>query len=64
MAGKSLTVKQIKIRYALYLYACGHLSFGAAAEQVGVSRPELSRHAYARGLEPSFSPATLAEELG
>jgi hypothetical protein len=29
-----------------------------------VSRSELARHAYARGMEPPFSSETLAEELG
>jgi predicted HTH domain antitoxin len=57
-------LREIKIDRVLDLYARGALSFGAAAEQAGVSRSELSRHAYARGLEPSFSAATLAEELG
>jgi predicted HTH domain antitoxin len=57
-------LREVKIDRALDLYARGGLSFGAAAEQAGVSRSELARHAHARGLEPSFSTTTLAEELG
>ncbi len=56
MAVKSL------IDRILDLYTKGELSFGAAVEQAGVPRSELSRYAYARGLEPPFSDATLAEE--
>jgi predicted HTH domain antitoxin len=61
MAGKSLI---LKLDRALDLYVHGGLSFGAAAERAGVSPSELARHAHARGLEPPFSAATLAEELG
>jgi predicted HTH domain antitoxin len=57
-------LREVKIDRALDLYARGGLSFGAAAERAGVSRSELARHAHSRGLEPSFSAATLAEELG
>lgn len=57
-------LREVKIDRALDLYVRGSLSFGAAAEKAGISRSELSRHAYARGLEPPFSTATLAEELG
>jgi hypothetical protein len=57
-------LREIKIDRALDLHACGGMSFGAAAERAGVSRSELARHAYVRGLEPPFSTATLAEELG
>ncbi len=38
-------------------------TFGAAAQQAGISQPVLARHAYARGMEPPFSDETLAEEL-
>ena len=34
-----------------------------AAKQAGVSQTELSRHAYARDMEPRFSDETLAEEI-
>src|SRR4051794_3218903 len=57
-------LREVKIARALDASARGGLSFAAAAERAGISHPELSRHAYARGLEPSFSAATLAEELG
>jgi predicted HTH domain antitoxin len=57
-------LREMKIDRALDLYSRGGLSFGAAAERAGVSRSDLSRHAYARGMEPPFSPETLAEELG
>ena len=53
-----------KIEQALNRYARGGMSFGAAAAEAGVSRSELARHAYARGMEPPFSAQTLAEELG
>jgi hypothetical protein len=57
-------LREVKIDRALNLYVRGRLSFAAAAEQAGISQPELSRHAYAHGLEPFFSAATLSEELG
>jgi predicted HTH domain antitoxin len=57
-------LQEIKIDRALDLYVHGDLSFGAAAERAGVSQSELARRAYSRGLEPSFSAMTLAEELG
>jgi len=56
-------LRGLKIERALERYARGAISFGAAARQAGVSRSELARHAYARGMEPPFSAETLAEEL-
>lgn len=56
-------LRQLKIERALERYVHGGVSFGAAAHQAGVSQSELARHAYARGIEPPFSTATLAEEL-
>ncbi len=57
-------LRVLKVERALEEYARGGISFGAAARMAGVSRSELARHAYARGMEPTFSPETLAEELG
>lgn len=57
-------LRQFKIDKALERYSRGGISFGAAARQAGVSRSELARQAHARGMEPPFSAATLAEELG
>ena len=57
-------LRELKIERALERYAEGGISFGAAAQQAGISRPELARRAYARGMEPPFSAETLAEELG
>jgi hypothetical protein len=57
-------LRELKIDRALDLYSRGGLSFGAAAERAGVSRSDLARSAYARGMEPAGSPETLAEELG
>ena len=56
-------LQALKIERALEQYACGGISFGAAAHQAGISQSELARHAYARGMEPPFSAETLAEEL-
>ena len=56
-------LREFKIEQALDRYTRGGISFGAAAHQAGVSQSELARHAYARGMEPPFSPETLAEEL-
>lgn len=56
-------LREVKIDRALDLYARGGMSFGAAAERAGVPQPELARHAYARGMEPSFSSETLSEDL-
>lgn len=55
-------LREVKVERALELYARGGMSFGAAAQQAGVSETELSRFAYARGMEPPFSAQTLAEE--
>lgn len=57
-------LREIKIDRALALYSRGGISFAAAAERAGLSQSDLARHAYSRGLEPSFSEKTLAEELG
>lgn len=57
-------LREVKVERALDLYARGGLSFGAAAQQAGVSQGDLARYAYARGMEPPFSSQTLAEELG
>ena len=56
-------LREFKIDQALARYARGGISFGAAARQASVSRSELARHAYSRGMEPPYSPATVAEEL-
>ena len=60
---KQKTVNKFTNHFALDQYARGGISFGAAAEQAGVSQSELARHAYARGMEPPFSAETLAEDL-
>lgn len=57
-------LRELKIERALERYVDGGISFAAAAQQAGVSRSELARRAYARGMELSFSAETLAEELG
>jgi predicted HTH domain antitoxin len=57
-------LRQLKIERALARYAQGKISFGAAADLAGISQSELSRQAYARGMEPPFSAATVREELG
>jgi len=56
-------LQALKVERTLEQYARGGISFGAAAHQAGVSQSELSRHAYARGMEPPFSAETLTEEL-
>jgi predicted HTH domain antitoxin len=55
---------ELKIERALERYARGGITFGAAAHQAGVSRSEMAREAYARGMEAPFSPETLKETLG
>ena len=57
-------LREVNVERALERYARGDMSFGAAAQQAGVSQTDLSRFAYARGLEPPFSAQTLTEELG
>jgi predicted HTH domain antitoxin len=56
-------LREFKIEQALDRYGRGGISFGAAARQAGVSRSDLARQAYARGMGPPFSSETLAEEL-
>jgi len=53
----------LKIERALAQYARGGISFGAAAQQAGISQSELARHAYSLDMEPPFSDESLAEEL-
>ena len=57
-------LREVKVERALDRYARGGMSFGAAAQQAGVSQAELARFAYARGMEPPTSEEALAEELG
>jgi len=56
-------LRELKIERALEQYSQGRISFGATAQQAGVTQSELARHAYARGMEPLFIDETLAEEL-
>jgi hypothetical protein len=57
-------LREVRVERALERYARGGMSFGAAAQQAGVTQSELSRCAYARGMEPPFSAETVTEELG
>lgn len=57
-------LREFKVERALERYARGEMSFGAAAQQAGVSQGDLARYACALGMEPPFSTQTLAEELG
>jgi len=56
-------LREMRIDRVLERYARGEMSFGAAAHEVGVAQSELARQAYARGMEPPFSPETLVEDL-
>lgn len=56
-------LRDLRIEHALDRYREGGVSFAAAAEQAGVSQPELARQAYVRGMEPPYSATSLAEEL-
>ena len=56
-------LREMRIDRVLERYARGGMSFGAAAHEAGISQSELARQAYARGMEPPFSPETLAEDL-
>ena len=58
-----LGLRAWKIEQALQAYARGGLTLGAAAHLAGLAESEMARQAYAYGLEPRFSPETLAEEL-
>jgi hypothetical protein len=56
-------LREVRIDRVLERYARGGMSFGAAAHEAGIAQSELARQAYARGMEPPFSPETLAEDL-
>ncbi len=56
-------LRQWRIEKALERYAAREISFGAAAEQAGISQGELACQAYASGMVPPFSVETLAEEV-
>jgi predicted HTH domain antitoxin len=58
-----LGLRTRKIEQALAKYVRGEMTLGAAAHLAGVLESEMTRHAYARGLEPRFTEETLAEEL-
>ncbi len=57
-------LREVRVERALERYVRGGMSFGAAAQQAGLAQSELSRCAYARGIEPPFDAEMLAEELG
>ena len=58
-------LREFRVERALEHYAHGGMSFGAAAQQAGVSPADLARASpIARGMEPPTSEETLAEELG
>jgi len=57
-------LREFRVERALEHYAHGGMSFGAAAQQAGVSQTQLACYAYARGMEPPTSEETLDEELG
>lgn len=57
-------IRSLKIKRALNSYCEGKISFGRAAELVGISEDELARQAFSLGIEPSISEKTLKEELG
>ena len=56
-------LKEFRIEQVLAQYSQGGISFGAAAQQAGLSQSELARYAYAQGVEPPYSNQTLLEEL-
>ena len=56
-------LRGLKIERALERYAQGGMTFGAAADEAGVSQSELAHHAYARGMEPRYGAETVAEEV-
>lgn len=56
-------LRDYKIERALEQYLGGKMSFGAAAQQAGVSQTVLAQCAYAKGMQPPFSSQTVAEEL-
>ena len=58
-----LGLRTRRIEQALTQYAQGHMTLGAAAQLAGVPEGDMARQAYARGLEPRYSAATLTEEL-
>lgn len=55
---------QIKIDNILKKYQRGEMSLGYAAKVIGVSKQEMIRQAYARGINPSLSEDTFREEIG
>jgi len=57
-------ISQMKIEEALLLYKKGLVTFGRGAELAGISRVEMARQAYARGIEPLWSEEMVLEELG
>jgi hypothetical protein len=56
-------LRDLRIEQALERYKQGGISFAAAAEQAGVTQPELARAAYVRAIDPPYDEAMLAEEL-
>jgi len=56
-------LRDLRIEQALERYKQGGISFAAAAEQAGVTQPELARSAYVRAIEPPYDEAMVAEEV-
>lgn len=56
-------LRDLHVEQALDRYQQGGISFAAAAEQAGVSIPELARAAYVRNIEPPFDQEMVSEEL-
>ena len=57
-------LRDLRIEQALEHYKQGGISFAAAAEEAGITQPELARAAYVRSIEPPFDEAMVEEELG
>jgi predicted HTH domain antitoxin len=57
-------LRELKIERALARYVAGGVSFAAAAQLAGLTREDLTRQAYARGVQPAYSEQTVEEELG
>lgn len=58
-----LGLSQVKIQEALFLYRRGSISFGRAAELVGLSEQEMMQQAKSFGIQPRWTEKMVEEEL-
>ena len=58
-----MSVEELKLELALYLYEGGRLSEGKAREMTGLSHRQFRQHLAARGVGPKLTPEDVDRDL-